>query len=105
MLDASAMALPADYNPWARLARVYLEMRQFDKALTCVQRALSLVYGPRALRLYDLQADIFLAKGQKADAVASLKAGLTKVQSGSLPSNYAKLREALRSKLQSLEAP
>jgi hypothetical protein len=52
--------LPADYNPPARLAIIYHAAGRDDDALAAVDRALGKVYGPRAMRLYDLKADIQL---------------------------------------------
>ncbi len=65
MLEASARDFPGDYNPPARLARAELALKRYDAALLAVDRALGLVYGPRALRLYATKADILEAQGAK----------------------------------------
>ena len=48
----------------------------YDDALAAVDRALGKVYGPRALRLYDLKADLQRKKGDRAGARQTLTAAL-----------------------------
>ncbi|BDG09339.1 hypothetical protein [Anaeromyxobacter paludicola] len=64
-LLASEQALPADYNPPARLALLYRELGREDEALDAARRALSRVYGPRKLRVYELAASILARKGDR----------------------------------------
>jgi len=68
MLLESEKALPADYNPPARLAAAYVAMKQWDDALAASARALKLGYGPRMLRTYQVRADAFAGKGDTAAA-------------------------------------
>jgi hypothetical protein len=75
-LKQSERDLPADYNPPARLALIYREAGRYDDALAAVDRAISKVYGPRALRLYDLKADVLAKKGDRAAAQKTLQRGL-----------------------------
>jgi hypothetical protein len=63
MLEASERDFPDDYNPPARLAIAYQEMKRWDDALAASDRALAKAYGPRKLRLLRTRADIYAAKG------------------------------------------
>lgn len=75
-LQQSERDLPGDYNPPARLAIVYRAAKRWDDALAAVDRALGKVYGPRAMRLYDLKADVQLQKGDRAGAKKTLVGAL-----------------------------
>ncbi len=75
-LQRSALDFPADYNPPARLAALYREANRLDDALAAINLALTKVYGPRALRLYDTKAGILRKKGDRAGEAATLKAAL-----------------------------
>jgi len=66
MLEASEKAFPEDYNPPARLALVYLWLKQYDTALAASDRALARVYGPRKLRVFAVRADIYKGMGNAA---------------------------------------
>ncbi len=106
MLEASARDFPADYNPPARLARVYAAMKRYDDALAAIDRALGLVYGLRALRLYATKADVLEARGQAGDrarAAAALKEGLARA-GDKLPPRYAPLAESLAGRARALES-
>ncbi len=63
MLEQSERDFPNDYNPPARLALIYKEMKQYDQALAASDRALAKVYGPRKLAVLSVRADIFTGKG------------------------------------------
>ncbi|HWE29101.1 MAG TPA: tetratricopeptide repeat protein [Polyangia bacterium] len=75
-LELSERDLPADYNPPARLAIVYRAAGRYDDALAAVDRALGRVYGPRAIRLYQLRADIQLERGDRVGARKTLEKAL-----------------------------
>jgi len=75
-LEQSERDLPADYNPPARLALIYRAAGRYDDALAAVDRALAKVYGPRAMRLYDLKADVQLKKGDRTGARKTLEKAL-----------------------------
>ena len=75
-LRASERDLPADYNPPARLAIVYRAAGRTDDALAAVDRALGKVYGPRALRLYELKSELQLKKGDRAGAKKTVASAL-----------------------------
>ena len=105
MLEATARDFPGDYNPPARLARAYLGMKRYGEALSAIDRALGLVYGPRALRLYATKADILEARaeeGDRARAAATLKDGLARAGTG-LPPRYAPLAGELMKRQRALE--
>jgi thiol-disulfide isomerase/thioredoxin len=67
-LQASARDFPGDYNPPARLARLYLTAGRIDLARAEIDRALGLVYGPRRRRLEQLQTEIKAAEKAAAGA-------------------------------------
>ncbi len=102
MLEASARGLPGVNNPPARLARAYVALKRYDDALAAIDRALGLVYGPRALRLYATKADVLEAKGDRARAAAALKEGVARAGTG-LPPRYAPLAEELLRRAHALE--
>jgi thiol-disulfide isomerase/thioredoxin len=78
MLTTSERELPDDYNPPARLARVYLEQKKLDDAKAAIERAEARVYGPRAMRVFALAADIEKARGNKAGERAALEQALAR---------------------------
>ncbi|MCU1279612.1 MAG: thiol reductase thioredoxin [bacterium] len=75
-LKQSEHDLPADYNPPARLGLIYRAAGRLDDALAAVDRALPKVYGPRAMRLYQLKTDIQIAKGDREGARKTLQKAL-----------------------------
>ena len=76
MLEASEKAFPEDYNPPARLALVYLRLKQYDTALAASDRALARVYGPRKLRVLAVRADIYKGMGDAAAARKTVEESL-----------------------------
>ena len=76
MLEASEKAFPEDYNPPARLALVYLWLKQYDTALAASDRALARVYGPRKLRVLAVRADIYKGMGNAAAARKTVEESL-----------------------------
>ena len=70
-LEKSVADLPKEYDPPFRLAQAYRAAGQDDKALAMAQKAASMAYGPRKLRVLMLVADIEKARGdQKAERAA-----------------------------------
>jgi tetratricopeptide (TPR) repeat protein len=65
MLEQSERDLPDDYNPPARQAIAYKEMREWDKALAASDRALAKAYGPRRLGILRTRSEIFQGKGDR----------------------------------------
>jgi len=98
MLDQSEKDAPSDYNPPARLARVYLAMNDLPRASAAIDRALARAYGPRRLRLYALKADIARARNDLALERATLDEAIAFGKSLSLTKGYAKLLEQLESR-------
>jgi tetratricopeptide (TPR) repeat protein len=73
MLEQSAKDFPQDYNPPARLAHVYFLLKRYDEAMASSDRALSLVYGPRRIRVLSERAEIQQARGDRAAARKTLE--------------------------------
>jgi tetratricopeptide (TPR) repeat protein len=68
MLEASARALPGDYNPPNRLARAYAATKQWDRALAASSRAVALASGRARLRVLTARAALLQEKGDPAAA-------------------------------------
>jgi tetratricopeptide (TPR) repeat protein len=68
MLQQSERDFPDDYNPPARLAIAYQELKRWGDALAASDRALTKAYGPRKLRILRTRADIYAAQGDIAAA-------------------------------------
>jgi tetratricopeptide (TPR) repeat protein len=102
MLEQSEHDFPTDYNAPARLASALLELKRYDDALSAVKRALGLAYGPRKLRLWSLEADIAMAKGDKALARQALEEALAFGKTVQLTREYPKLRDRLQKRLDEL---
>jgi tetratricopeptide (TPR) repeat protein len=73
MLKQSQRDFPDDYNPPARLAVAYKEMKEYEKALAASDRALELVTGPRRIAVFSVRADIHIAKGDLKAARETLE--------------------------------
>jgi tetratricopeptide (TPR) repeat protein len=69
---------PQDYNAWTRLARAYVAAKRFDMAAVAVGKAEANVYGPRALQVSILKAQILAALGRREEAHATLDAALAR---------------------------
>ena len=102
MLEQTARDLPDDYNPHARLARAYLELKRLDEARTSVERALAKAYGPRKLQIYMLAADIHAARGDVAAAKKAIADAIAEANAMRLPPKYARIREELDKRLAAL---
>jgi len=95
MLEQSERDFPDDYNPPARLARAYHELRRSEAALAAATRALHRVHGPRKLRILMLKADIHLADGDRPAARRAIGEALELAGQLRLPANYQRLRQEL----------
>ena|SRR5436189_801926 len=103
MLEQSARDFPTDYNPPARLALAYKAMKEYDKALEANERALVKVYGPRKLSVFTTRADIFMEKGDKEAAKATIALAIEYAKS--LPEGQRNERRiaSLEKRLQSIQ--
>jgi predicted negative regulator of RcsB-dependent stress response len=102
MLEQSEHDFPSDYNPPARLATALLELKRYDEALDAIKRSLGRAYGPRKLRLWSLEADICLAKGDKPGARQALEDALSFAKNAALTREYPKYRDRLQKRLDGL---
>jgi thioredoxin-like negative regulator of GroEL len=97
MLEASERALPNDYNPPARLATAYLKLGKPKEALQEAQRAESLAYGPRTVRILLTKADAQAALGDATGVEASL-AKADRIAGTALGHQHHQLQEAVSTK-------
>ena len=102
MLERSEKDFPEDYNPPARLGRVYLEMRRLVEADRAASRALARVYGPRAMRVFALKADIAKARGDRTAEVKALEQALARSESSVLTEGQKAIRNRLGERLDAL---
>jgi tetratricopeptide (TPR) repeat protein len=99
MLQQSERDFPDDYDPPARLGKAYFDMKQYDDALSALDRALKLAYGPRKLRFWSLEADVCEAKGDPACARRALQAAVDFAGTVPLTGAYPQLRDSLAGRL------
>jgi len=103
MLTASEKALPGDYNPPARLARLYFEMGRLDEALGSIDRALGLANGPRRVSMLELKSSIQHGLGQTRPAIASLKEAIHAAEASPAAASMASRVAALHKNVEALE--
>ncbi|MEP6994867.1 MAG: tetratricopeptide repeat protein [Acidobacteriota bacterium] len=105
MLDQSEKDFPADYNPPARLAYVYLHLKRYAEARPAADRALARVYGPRRIRVLLTLADIQKGQGDAAAARQTLEDALAFAQE--LPEGQRSEEQiaSLKKKLEPAAAP
>ncbi len=99
MLLASERDFPGDYNPPARLAVAYLEMKRLDDASAAIDRAAKRVYGPRAMRVLSVAADVAKARGDRAGERRALEEALARTEKATLTTGQKKVRERLAKRL------
>jgi thioredoxin-like negative regulator of GroEL len=99
MLEQSERDLPGDYNPPARLAVAYKEMKQYDQALAASDRALKTAYGPRKLAVLRTRAEIYSARGDKQSAKDTLADAVTYAKGLPMGQRNEKTIAALRKEL------
>jgi tetratricopeptide (TPR) repeat protein len=95
MLERSQRDFPDDYNPSARLARAYFELKRYEPAMVEIARARERASGPRKIRIYMLQADIFEAENDREGARRTIGEALEFANRLHLPPNYRKLKDTL----------
>lgn len=105
MLEASERDLPGDYNPPARLAVAYRDMKDPVRALAASDRALAKAYGPRRLGILRTRAKIQADIGDRAAARATLESAIAEAHA--LPAGQVSERtlSALRLELAPYLAP
>lgn len=103
MLEQSERDFPDDYNPPARLGRALLELSRLDEADRAADRAIARVYGPRAMRVYALKADIAKARGDRAAEIRALEEALARSDKAVLTEGQRAVRDALMKRLESLK--
>lgn len=99
LVEQSAREQPEDYNHPARLAKIHLTAGRTGEALAAIDRALTLAYGPRRLRLFDLKARILEKRGDGAAARAALEQGVREGEAMKLEGKQAQPLDALRARL------
>lgn len=99
MLTESERDFPQDYNPPARLALVYLEKKDLEQAQAAIDRAITRVYGPRAMRVFLTAADIAKARGDHAAERRALEQALARTEHASLSPGQKKLRARIEKRL------
>ena len=102
MLQQSERDFPGDYNPPARLGKVYFDLTRYDDAVAALERALARAYGPRKLRLWSLEADVLVAKGDRPGARHALQSALDFAAGVPLTGAYPSLRDAIAERLKAL---
>ena len=102
MLEQSEREVPDDYNPPARLARAQLSLGRLEPAQAAIERALARCEGPRKLRLYMLEADLLVARQERARAADSLRAALRYANDQQLGPQYDRLRQSIERKITAL---
>jgi tetratricopeptide (TPR) repeat protein len=105
MLEQSERDLPGDYNPPARQAIAYKEMREWDKALAASDRALAKAYGPRRLGILRTRSEIFDGKGDKESARATLAQAIREGEALPEGQKIPGMVAALKKKLDAPETP
>jgi tetratricopeptide (TPR) repeat protein len=102
MLLQSERDFPDDYNPPARLAKAYLEMKKLDDAAATVERARARVYGPRIMRVLAMAADIAKARGDRPGERKALEEALARTEKATLTAGQKKVRDGLAKRLADL---
>jgi tetratricopeptide (TPR) repeat protein len=104
ILEQSAKDFPDDFNPHAQLARAFFKAGQLDRAKAAVDRAVAKVYGPRALSVLTLAADIAKARRDLAGERAALQQALARTADAPLSPAQRQMRAGLEKRLQALPA-
>jgi thioredoxin-like negative regulator of GroEL len=102
MLEQSERDFPEDYNPPARLGRALVELKRLDEADRAADRAIARVYGPRAMRVFALKADIASARGDRAGEIRALEQALARSERSVLTEGQKSVRDGLVKRLAAL---
>ena len=105
MLLGSEKLFPSDYNPPARLARLYFEMGRLDDALPRIEKAIKLAEGPRRIGMLELRSSIQHGLGKTPAAIASLEDAIRLVQpAGPAAASLRAKVVALRKQIEALQS-
>ena len=102
MLEKTRKDFPRDFNAPARLAKVYLAMKDYPKARAEAAAALALVDGPRTVRIVSLASDIEKAAGDVRAERRQLESGIARCKKLWLPPTSEKLLAELENRLSKL---
>ena len=102
MLEASERGLPGDYNPPARLALIYKELKDYPRALAASDRALAKAYGPRRLGILRTRAQIYVDQGDREAARKVLQQALAEAAALPAAQRNARTVAALEKQLAAL---
>jgi tetratricopeptide (TPR) repeat protein len=102
MLQQSEKDLPEDYNPPARLATIYRELKRYDDAIAASDRAMKLAYGPRKIGIYRTRASIYEAMGNKEAAKRTIEEAIKYAEMLPNPESNKNAIAALKKKLETL---
>ncbi|HVU03054.1 MAG TPA: thioredoxin family protein [Polyangiaceae bacterium] len=102
MLERSEREAPDDYNPKARLARAWFAKGDVQRAAAYLERAIPLCPGPRRLRLYLFEADVMMAKKDRAGARKALEEALAFARNAHVSHEYDALVASIRTRLSGL---
>lgn len=103
MLQQSEKDFPDDYNPPARLLIAYRALGQFDDAIAAGKRALPKSQGPRKLVIYRNLADVYLKKGDKDAARATLREAIAHAESLPGPQKSEQTIAALKKQVDAIQ--
>jgi uncharacterized membrane protein len=79
-------------------------MKQLDQAQAAIDRAVAKVYGPRALSVLTLAADVAKARNDRAAERAALEQALARTRAATLSPYQKQLRAGLEQRLRALPA-
>ena len=103
VLTQSQKDFPDDYNPPARLAKVYFDTRDYERARANIDVAFAKVYGPRTMRIASLGALISKAQQKPKDAAAFLHTAIARVKPLPLTVKQRRALDQLQRDLADLE--
>jgi tetratricopeptide (TPR) repeat protein len=104
MLEQTEREQPDDYNAPARLARVWLAMKRLDDADRAADRAIARVYGPRAMRVHAMKADVAKARGDRAGEIAALEQAVRRSEGAVLTLGQRSVRDGIVKRLEAARA-
>lgn len=101
-LQRSERELPDDYNPSARLATAFKQMKRWEDALAASDRAMTKAYGPRKMLIFTTRADIFEGRGDVPGARRTLEEAIAFGEALPEPQRPVRTLDSLRKRLEQL---